>query len=275
MNAKFVKVVSDLHMEFMRNSVEEIITDIIKTDERDKETILVLAGDISSRPLTVINTIKECEKRFHSVIYVPGNHEFYHNDTREWNDVMMNGIENLKNISLLNVKSSIIENTRFVFGILWADGGKSLADNRYVERCLNDFTLIKINGALFTVEQMIDWHKQQKADIIKFLKEPFNGKTIVVTHHLPSYTLISERFKNKNPLKPDMNGGFACYCDDIFESDYAPSLWIHGHTHDTIDTIINKTRVVCNPYGYSHEWNNSYNKFLIGPKIIPLDNLLA
>ena len=27
-------------------------------------------------------------------------------------------------------------------------------------------------------------------------------------------------------------------------------LWIHGHTHDSSDYVLNGTRVVCNPRGY-------------------------
>lgn len=33
-------------------------------------------------------------------------------------------------------------------------------------------------------------------------------------------------------------------------------LWIHGHTHDSMDTEINGTGVVCNPRGY-----NEFGKF--------------
>ena len=28
-------------------------------------------------------------------------------------------------------------------------------------------------------------------------------------------------------------------------------LWIHGHTHDSFDYVLNGTRVVCNPRGYA------------------------
>jgi hypothetical protein len=28
-------------------------------------------------------------------------------------------------------------------------------------------------------------------------------------------------------------------------------LWIHGHTHESFDYVVNGTRVVCNPRGYA------------------------
>jgi hypothetical protein len=31
---------------------------------------------------------------------------------------------------------------------------------------------------------------------------------------------------------------------------YKPALWIHGHTHSSVDTYVGGTRIVCNPRGY-------------------------
>jgi Icc-related predicted phosphoesterase len=31
---------------------------------------------------------------------------------------------------------------------------------------------------------------------------------------------------------------------------YQPALWVHGHTHGSIDCTIGETRVLCNPKGY-------------------------
>ena len=42
------------------------------------------------------------------------------------------------------------------------------------------------------------------------------------------------------------------FCNDM-DVDVAclePVLWVHGHTHDSLDYMIEKTRVICNPYGY-------------------------
>lgn len=30
-----------------------------------------------------------------------------------------------------------------------------------------------------------------------------------------------------------------------------PKLWIHGHTHESVDYRVGRTRVVCNPHGYA------------------------
>ena len=51
-----------------------------------------------------------------------------------------------------------------------------------------------------------------------------------------------------------MNGGFASQLDDYIS--YRPQIkvWLHGHTHDDFDYMIDHCRVVCNPRGYTgHE----------------------
>jgi hypothetical protein len=29
-----------------------------------------------------------------------------------------------------------------------------------------------------------------------------------------------------------------------------PALWLHGHTHASVDCTVGETRIVCNPFGY-------------------------
>jgi Icc-related predicted phosphoesterase len=36
-----------------------------------------------------------------------------------------------------------------------------------------------------------------------------------------------------------------------FILEHQPRLWIHGHTHETFDYRIGKTRIICNPRGYA------------------------
>jgi predicted phosphodiesterase len=46
--------------------------------------------------------------------------------------------------------------------------------------------------------------------------------------------------------------------------DRGPDLWVHGHTHNSFDYMLGKTRVIVNPYGYKDvEINPQYNKDLV------------
>lgn len=111
--------------------------------------------------------------------------------------------------------------------------------------------------------ETVKWHMASRAYIAAELAKPFGGKTIVVTHHLPSLRSVHQRFK-EDPLTP----AFASNCDDLL--DLGADLWIHGHTHDSFDYLAGKTRVVCNPRGYSDYYGRglrSENK-LFNPALI-------
>jgi hypothetical protein len=47
-------------------------------------------------------------------------------------------------------------------------------------------------------------------------------------------------------------------------------LWIHGHTHDSFDYLLNGTRIVCNPRGYARSGVNE-NPLFDPDLIIPVD----
>jgi hypothetical protein len=52
---------------------------------------------------------------------------------------------------------------------------------------------------------------------------------------------------------------FLCDVRKLIET-AQPALWIHGHTHESCDYQIGRTRVVCNPYGYAgHEVNRAFD----------------
>ena len=81
MTIKHIRIASDLHLEgFAQRNPETLGIDFLPRDDRDAESILVLAGDISSIPDQLVNFIQVCQKRFPQVIFVPGNHEYYKHD---------------------------------------------------------------------------------------------------------------------------------------------------------------------------------------------------
>ena len=271
--AKYIRIASDLHIDPFGLDMPKISEFILPADERDAESILILAGDISSSVKQLAEFLKEVSKKFERVIAIPGNHEAYGHDINDWKASIRQEIKGIKNIRYAEdfPKCEVFDGVRFIFGILWADGGKTLADQAFVANSLNDFFIIRNGQKRFSVPDMIQEHKRQKKAIDRFLKEPFEGKSVVITHHLPSYRLISERFMPQPPFFKDMNGGFAANFDDILAYDHAPALWIHGHTHDTIDTQLWKTRIICNPAGYRHEKANGFNAYK--PMFLRLDEL--
>jgi hypothetical protein len=274
-----IRVASDLHLEaFYGRDMESLFVDFMPRDPRDDGAVLVLAGDISSDPNQLIGFLLAVEKRFKHVVYVGGNHEAYRHNFDAWNLEMRQRFDShltKTNAAVLNeVRQVVIDGTRFIFGTLWGDGGPTLDDRGKVGFYLNDFRLITRDGQRrFTVDDMMNEFKAQKVVLQSHLNQPHDGKTVVVTHHLPSRRLVSARFWPMDG-SDGANGGFVGQCDDILaKTETAPSLWIHGHTHDTIDTELWKTRIVCNPAGYRGEWFSKVNTFMQvgkdGPRTVP------
>ena len=77
------------------------------------------------------------------------------------------------------------------------------------------------------------------------LRAPFDGKTVVITHHAPSAASIAPRFGDDST---HINASFVSRLDELI----APPvrLWVHGHTHASFDYELSGARVVCNPRGY-------------------------
>jgi hypothetical protein len=134
---------------------------------------------------------------------------------------------------------------RFVGATLWTDF-KLFGDAREaesIEACrvvLYDFR--KIDG--LTADAWKLRHAQSRAFLEDELVGRDNARTVVVTHHLPGWGSVAARFK-EDPA----SAGFATDLAALIE-ETQPALWIHGHTHDSFDYTIGRTRVLCNPAGY-------------------------
>lgn len=268
MKPKFIRVCSDLHLEqYTGREIKSLVDTFLPADERDVESVLVLAGDISSKLPQLVPFLKEVEKRFTRVYFVPGNHEFYGHAMDKWaaEFQLAMGDSTITEFATLDMCYEELEGVRFIFGTFWADGGATLQERADVGRYLRDFFVIRwTSQERWTVPRMAEAHKKQKAQLEKFLEQPFEGKTVVVSHHMPSYRLCHPRFGNA------ANGGFASNCDLILATDKVDA-WIFGHTHDTIDMNMWNTRVACNPSGYHNETDKQFHKF--APMFLEIEKL--
>ncbi len=79
------------------------------------------------------------------------------------------------------------------------------------------------------------------------LAEPFDGPTVVVTHHAPMV-----RSRPSSALWRALAGAFVSDLTDLMGGERV-ALWIFGHTHRWADVDVRGTRVVSNPRGYPHE----------------------
>ncbi len=239
-----IRILSDLHLEFGP-------FDFTHNDE----DILILAGDIDIGTKGM-KWAKRVSTR--PTVMIAGNHEFYGNDInvtlnklREQSNTNVKFLENDVRFTYKTIYLSYgygTENVRFICATLWTDYGLHGAieeSSRLAERVINDHRLIKIdNNQPFLPVHARYRHKVSRSFIEQVLEQPFDGHTVVVTHHLPSARSIHPKYRGDLS-----NPAFASdLINLILENNI--DLWVHGHAHSSCDYMIGKTRVVCNPRGY-------------------------
>jgi len=251
-----IRVLSDLHLEFSDHRYEHIWT----KSPIDKETTILLAGDIDLGDLNQEFMIELCD-HFKYVIRICGNHEFYgynyDNVIRDWKEFELVGP---KNFHFLHNDWRILDGVRFLGGTMWTSLDE--ADPLTViqaQNVMSDYINIMNNNVVITPEFTIAEHDKFIKFLLEKFDEDFKGDTVVVTHHSPG-----------NPLK--RNGRFGDRLDNAYFANIEEligyynkaKLWVHGHTHQSWDYMINETRVVCNPYGYyNYATNSGFDKDLI------------
>jgi len=227
-------ILNDLHIEF-----EDFRPPVTDAD------VVVLAGDIG----VGVEGLRWAEARFLDklVIYVPGNHEFYHHDIVLIDELKA---EALGNIHVLNDDQVVIDGVRFLGSILWTDFALFGEADKFfamqtARQQMTDFSIIQNHGHRFTPEDAIRLHTASRDWLAAMLAEPFAGKTVVITHHAPSSQSVHPRYA-RDLLTP----AFASNLENLMDGDRA-ALWIHGHMHESFDYEVYDTRVVCNPRGYA------------------------
>ena len=229
-----ILILSDLHNEFT-----------VFKPVKNKVDVIVLAGDIDNGDKGILWAREVWPESM--IVYVVGNHEYYGHDYAKTLSSLRQSAS-AQNIYLLEDDEVIIDGVRFLGSTLWTDFEFFGADRKAIvmdegRRRLNDFRLIRYGQlGTFTPAHSIELHKKSLSWLAAKLDEPFVGQTVVVTHHMPSAKSVHERFTDM-PL-------VACFVSRLDYLFGKMNLWIHGHTHDNFDYLMNGTRVVCNPRGY-------------------------
>lgn len=226
-------VLSDLHIEFGPFDPPPTGADVV-----------ALAGDTH---LGVKGITWALEHFSAQVIYIAGNHEYYKQHLGR-NLQRMRDAAKGTNVHFLENNTVTIEDIAFIGCTLWTDfnalGDPATAQQRAAET-MADYRAIKTAGyrALRPYETA-QIHARSVAWLVEELDRGRDEKIIVVTHHTPSLKSTPDRFRH-DPL----SASFSSDLDHLVEVSGAP-LWIHGHTHDSFDYQIGRTRVIANPRGY-------------------------
>ena len=220
--------VNDIHLEF--GALPE---------NPSGSDVLVLAGDVTIK--NRVDWINEVASNFKHVVYVLGNHEFYHQNLD--NTYRKTKEQLADNVYLLQNESVTLDGVTFHGTTLWSDFNRgNPLSYLQCENVVNDFRTIRAdNGkSRFTPQRA---HKEHNVATV-FLRENVKKGDVVVTHHGPTYKSLADKHRSS-----DINGSYVSdLADLIIES--GPTLWFHGHLHNTSDYVVGNTRVLCNPRGY-------------------------
>jgi len=233
-----IQYASDLHLEFPEN--KEYLKVHPLTPGGD---VLLLAGDVV--PFAVMDKHEDffsyVSDHFHATYWIPGNHEYYYSDVVNRCGTLKEKIR--ENVFLVNNIAIQDRNIRYIFSTLWS---KINAGHEWpIERAISDFHLIKFNGSRFSSMQFNQLHEESLKFLTQELQNKSEGKTIVVTHHVPTLMNYPEKYKGDV-----LNDAFGVELYDLIMAN-GPDFWIYGHTHvNTPDFEIGPTNLLTNQLGY-------------------------
>jgi predicted phosphohydrolase len=233
-----IQYASDLHLEFNENKAFLKINPLPIVGD-----ILILAGDIGlfSNPNTYDNFIKYVSKNFKTTYWIPGNHEYYGYEMALKSGKLFEKIR--PNVFLVNDYAVVIEDVTFIFSTFWTKIGDAQAWQ--IERGVNDFRVIKYKNYRLSTNVVNDLHTSSFNFVADSLKNKQTQKSVVVTHHVPTYMHYPPQYKNSS-----INEAFATeYHDFILEN--GPDFWLYGHHHHNApDFKIGHTTLLTNQLGY-------------------------
>lgn len=91
-------------------------------------------------------------------------------------------------------------------------------------------------------------HRKSVRFIEGVLAEPFDGPTVVLSHHAPSYRSLW-KWTPEHPTFAHGDAFYASNLEGLMEGPNAPAMWAHGHIHQSRDYTVGDCRVLANPRG--------------------------
>lgn len=263
-----IALASDLHLEF---------GDINLKNEENAD-VLILSGDImiaqdlhdhphmdynpytsgaladlGRRQKTALrfrDFLKRCSFQFPHVIYVAGNHEFYHGKFIGSLQDLRNECSKYPNVYFMEDDMRTINDVTFIGCTLWTDMNKGDPLTLHaVADMMNDYRIIRHDGHEYSKLRPAHTaarHRRSVEYIRTVIEGLFDEKFVVVGHMSPSKLSTHPKYQNDQL----MNGAYSSDLSEFIMDHPQIKLWTHGHTHHPFDYMIGETRIVCNPRGY-------------------------
>lgn len=256
-----IAICSDLHLEFgdivLKNAGADVLIlggDILTAQELHdfKADDVKFADELTRRGTAerYREFLARCSAEFPHVIYIAGNHEFYHGKYPDAYSYLEEECSAFNNVHFLEQRCKEICDVTFIGATLWTDMNKGDRTTlMLVQEMMNDYRVIRNSDKNYARLKPLDTYNRHRKSL-DYIKSVINSnpnkKYVVVGHHAPSKKSVKPRYAED----VEMNGAYSSDLEDFILAYPQIKLWTHGHTHDAFDYAIGDTRIVCNPRGY-------------------------
>jgi len=230
-----IQLLSDLHIEFEA-------FDYVDTDA----DVLVLAGDIHLNERGILWAMEHVTDK--PVLYVLGNHEYYGKAYPKLPESIKEELL-VSNIHLLEKDVVTIDGVNFLGCTLWTDfnlfGNPRVAGSE-CQQLMTDYKKIRRSPSYSKIRSLdiARIHRQSLDWLTSELANRQGETNVVITHHGPSIRSLPEGEETMI-----VRAAYVSNLEYVMH-DFEPSLWLHGHVHQSCDYYVGNCRVRCNPRGY-------------------------
>jgi predicted phosphodiesterase len=233
----YFQIASDIHIEKI-SKIDPVITDYIIPSAPN----LILAGDIGSiyRSVELTHFLRSCNEHFESVIFVPGNNEYYLREghTIKPMEELNQDLERIcKETGVYLLNNAYIETEELIiFGSTWWS---------YIPDILN--MNVNIGSKKMTSDDFNYLHNISRLSLNKLLMQNIsNKKVLVVSHYCPTKLGTMNSHHKKDDFTNLVPYYFSSSEKYLKKSNV--DTWIFGHTHVFRDFVFNgdQTRIISN-----------------------------
>ncbi len=246
-------VLADLHLDHWLMEKRDPLCELDQAT-RSNVAHCIVAGDLCNKGHKRWTSCLEwvASKLPNAQVWVfPGNHDYY--DGRIDREDKLEAAAESVGAHFAQKRSIEIDGHRFLCCTLWTNFNlfgepQQWAAMHDAGRVMNDYRYIRVErkgyGRLEPRESAAI-HADHRGWLDAELAKPFDGETIVVTHHAPHPKVLSRAGNS-------IDAAYASDLSRLIER-HQPAWWIHGHTHRPTDFVLGRTRVANASTGYPEE----------------------
>lgn len=249
-----LQIISDVHLE--SNSTFPLIN--------KSADVLVYAGDVGEGLSKIFLYFTKVRLETSSpIIYVLGNHEYFGKYLASAFGDVKTFLKTIPDIFVLEKDSKIIDDVCFIGTTLWTNFDDYRGEQA-VQAGMPEYRAVRTTDQycrtkLITTRSIVKEHLKCKEYIEEEIINAKRNKlkTVIVTHTCPSFKCATEKEK-----KGVLVGAFYTELSE-FISCKRPDLWIYGHTHNSKEVKVGRTRVISNQFGYRNEQCGFVEEFIV------------